>query len=243
MALVPYGHFTSMRVDSGATRGLSLHLSRLALDCQSLFDVDLDLQRVREFVRQVVARRQGSFAVRVTVFDPSLALARPGAHAAPRVLVTTRPLPSSPPSPLNVQARPHIREEPEIKHVGLYSTIRQRRLAQQNGFDDALFLGSDRRVLEGTSWNIGFFDGSKVIWPEGDILNGITLRLLSRMDRETKRICLYIEDLERMQAAFATNAAMGVRPIAAINNISFSVDHPIIGILQSKYDAIEAEVV
>ncbi|MEK8144253.1 aminotransferase class IV [Streptomyces sp. M10(2022)] len=52
LALTNYGHFTSMRVDEGRVRGLSLHLERLRRDCRSLFGVDLDLQRVRELARR-----------------------------------------------------------------------------------------------------------------------------------------------------------------------------------------------
>lgn len=43
LALYNYGHFTSMRVDEGRVRGLSLHLQRLVRDCSALYDADLTL--------------------------------------------------------------------------------------------------------------------------------------------------------------------------------------------------------
>ena len=37
LALINYGHFTSMRVDDQRVRGLSLHLERLMRDCRRVF--------------------------------------------------------------------------------------------------------------------------------------------------------------------------------------------------------------
>ena len=34
LALINYGHFTSMRIEGGRVRGLSHHLERLARDCR-----------------------------------------------------------------------------------------------------------------------------------------------------------------------------------------------------------------
>lgn len=38
-----------------------------------------------------------------------------------------------------------------------------------------------------------------------------------------------------MQAAFATNTSIGVRPIAAIDGIAFDAGHPILAILAKHY--------
>ena len=36
------GHFTTMRVDAGRVRDLSLHPRRLVNDCRTVFDAELD---------------------------------------------------------------------------------------------------------------------------------------------------------------------------------------------------------
>src|SRR5262245_43009781 len=110
LALVNYGHFTSMRVDDRRIRGLSHHLDRLARDCRELFDADLDRDRVREYISRAVAARAGSFVARVTVFDPDLQLGRLSATAHPRILVTTRPAGPWPPTPLRVQTTTYRRD-------------------------------------------------------------------------------------------------------------------------------------
>lgn len=123
LALTNYGHFTSMRVDDGRVRGLSLHMERLQRDCRTLFGTDLDLQRVRELARRA-APATGSTTVRVTIFDPSLDLGHPAAAKEPHVLVTSRPAGTLPLPPLRVQSATYVRDVPSVKSVGLFASVR-----------------------------------------------------------------------------------------------------------------------
>jgi len=129
-----------MRVEDQRIRGLTLHLERLMRDCHRIFDADLYPDRVRHLVRRTLADTAGSVVVRVTVFDPDLELGRPGVDAQPQLLVTTRPAARAPLPPLRLQSAPYCRELPEVKHVGLFGALRCRRVAQRNGFDDALYV-------------------------------------------------------------------------------------------------------
>lgn len=52
-----------------------------------------------------------------------------------------------------------------------------------------------------------------------------------------------MRDLTRMRAAFATNTAIGVRPIAAVDDVAFRQDHPIFETLRQEYDEIPGESV
>jgi branched-subunit amino acid aminotransferase/4-amino-4-deoxychorismate lyase len=71
LALYNYGHFTSMRVQDGGVRGLSLHLRRLVDDCRALFDAELDPGRVR-LVRHALRDVDRPTVVRVTVLPASV---------------------------------------------------------------------------------------------------------------------------------------------------------------------------
>ena len=241
LALTNYGHFTSFRVDDGRVRGWSLHLDRLARDCRTLFGVDLDLEKVRELVRRAVPAH-GSITIRVTVFDPATDLGHPGMARDPQVLITRRAAASIPLPALRVQSAFYVRDAPEVKSVGLFGSLRRRRIAQTDGFDDALFVDGRHRVLEGGTWNVGFFDGDRVIWPEADQLVGVTLRLLQGVqDHLIAPVAL--SDLSSMKAAFATNAVIGLRPIAMIDDVAFSVDHPIIDTLRNEYATLVGDLV
>lgn len=242
LALVNYGHFTSIRVDQRHARGLSLHFARLASDCQTLFGVELDLDRVRSLVRNEVADLpQESCVVRVTVFDPTLDLGHPVGATAPVVLVTTRPAASWPSAPFRIQSTTYTRDYARIKHTGLFGAIACRRLTQLAGYDDALFVDRDSLVSEGATWNVGFFDGDHVVWPEGDILPGVTMQLLRQAHSASTSRPVHLSDLPSLRAAFATNTTVGVRPVSAIDGIQFPADHPILEALLKEYEDVPPE--
>lgn len=241
LALVNYGHFTSMRVDDQHIRGLSHHLDRLVRDCRVLFGAELDRERVREFIRHAVTDKSGSFVVRVTIFDPALDLGRPGIQAEPKVLVTTRPAGAWPMSPLRVQAINYRRDMPPVKHIGLFGALWCRRTAQLNGFDDVLFTDTGSFICEGATWNVGFFDGERVIWPHADTLPGVTMRLLQQVHEPTSVLPINLADVPKMQAAFATNTTVGVRAISTIDNMQLPEAHPIFDSLRKEFLEIPAE--
>lgn len=234
LALAGYGHFTSMRVDEGRVRGLELHLRRLVRDCRTVFGAELESETVLGYVRHAVAGRSGSFVVRVTVFDPGLDITRPEADAHPCVAVTTRaagPL-SSP--PLRVRSVTYSRDTPEVKHVGLFGQLARRRDARAAGYDDALYTEPDGRVSEGPTWNVGFVIGDRLVWPDAPCLHGVTVDLLDAVEPST-RTAVRIDELADVQAAFVTNAGIGVRSIASIDGVRLRTDHPLTRRLGAAY--------
>jgi branched-subunit amino acid aminotransferase/4-amino-4-deoxychorismate lyase len=247
LALYNYGHFTSMRVEDGRVRGLALHLDRLVRDCKVVYDTNLDTDRVRELVRRVVQNAPSPVVVRVTVFAPDLELGHPGADAEPRILVTTRPAPTQTPSPVRLRAVRYDRDLPGVKHVGLFGTVYHRRTAQRAGFDDVLFVCAYSRIAEGATWNIGFLVGNRVVWPEAEWLPGVTMRLvqdtLPRLGLESVIAPVNLAELATMQAAFITNAGVGVRAVRSINDVAFAEDDPTVQTLQDTYLAIPGEPV
>jgi len=237
LALVNYGHFTSIRVEAGKVRGLSLHMERLTRDCRAMFDAEIEQDQVRKFIRQAVSENPAEVLnVRVTVFDPNLDLGNPGQHAEPHFLVTCRAASPSPMMPsIALQTASYLRETPSVKHIGLCGTIGLRRQAQLAGFDDVLFTEADGRVSEGATWNIGFFDGEQVVWPEAEVLNGVTMQLVRQAHPDFVVRPVEAADLPGMQAAFATNVSIGVRAISAIDEMHFDANHAAISTLRNEY--------
>ena len=242
LALTNFGHFTSFRVDDGHVRGLALHLGRLERDCQAVFGVPLDADRVRCFIRRLVPAR-GAVTIRVTIFDPDTDLARPAGANSPQILVTRRSAAALPPAPLTVQSVSFVRDAPEIKGVGLFGTLRQRRIAQLNGYDDALFVDEAGNVSEGGTWNVGFFDGEHVVWPEARFLAGITMRLLQNSPQKMKIAPVSQGEWGSMRAAFATNSAVGVRAITRIDDLTFPAGSEALEALRTAYRGVAPEAV
>lgn len=245
LALVNYGHFTSMRVDDGHVRGLGLHLERLAANSAEVFNTSLDPEQALTLIRKAAADGghgpTGSFTIRVTVYDPNLDMGHPGNDANPQILVTTRAAATGELPPLTVGLAEYQREVPSVKHIGLFSTMYYRRQAQRAGFGDVLFAGADGLISEGATWNIGFVDGQGgVVWPKADVLDGVTMRLLQEHgDHTTAPVTR--ASLGDMAAAFATNTSIGVRPISRIGTLELDDQHPTLAALKATYADIPGE--
>lgn len=244
LALTNYGHFTSMLVDNGGVRGLSLHMQRLSRDCRKLFGVELDTDRVRHYVRHALGEAKQPVTVRVTIYDPALDLGTIGGNADPHVLVTTRGASLSTPAPWRLQAASYRRELPAVKHIGLFGAMNQRRQAQRDGYDDVLFLNPDGTISEIATSNIGFIRGGQVIWPRSEWLPGTTMALINRaLDEPIVTEPVTLSDLPGMEAVFATNAASGIRAIASIDATEWPTEHKMLDQLREVYADIPAEIV
>lgn len=233
LALTNYGHFTSMQVRGGTVQGLELHLRRLWEASAELFDAELDEARLRGWMRQAAAG--GDCSLRVTVFARDFDYRQPLRTLVPDVLVTTAP--PSPPrtQALQVCSRAFVRPAPHLKHVGTFPLFHYRRLARQAGFDDALFVdgtGPQARVVEGTVWNIGFWDGAEVVWPQAPALRGTAEQLLQAglaeagLPPRTRPVAL--SEVAGFRAAFAANAN-GLQPIAGIDAVRYPDSDELVG--------------
>ncbi|MGX2996157.1 aminotransferase class IV [Streptomyces sp. JNUCC 64] len=241
LGLTNYGHFTSLRVDGGRVRGLPLHLDRLVRDCRTVFGAALDRDAVLRHVRRATEGLTGSFVVRITVLDPATEPAAPSKATDPHVLVTTRPAPAPAPPPLRALPLRYERDVPAVKHVGLFGLLHTRRAAQLRGYDDALFTGPGDRISEGGTWNVGFVDpDGTVVWPDAEVLPGVTMALLRDLTPSVTRP-LTLAEARSLPAAFATNAAFGVRPLSAIGDTPLTPDHPALIHLRDAYLALRGE--
>lgn len=241
MALQNYGHFTSMQVSDGAVRGLDLHLRRLEDATRELFSSPLDVERVRAHMRHIVGGEGGALSLRVNVFSRELQRERMDRPAHPDVLITVGPARRARDTPLQVKSFRHQRTLPAVKHVGTFELFHHRRLAQRKGFDDALFVDASGAVSEGSIWNVGFFDGDGIVWPDAPQLHGVSMQLLQKGLRErgiataTRRINL--AGAGEFRSAFFTNSGCPVRAIARIDAMDFNVDAKLFELLQACYDS------
>ncbi len=242
LALTNTGHFTSMRVDAdGSIRGLALHMERLVRDCKIVWNADLDPERVRDYVRQGLEGQSRPCVVRVTIYDPKVEMGHPADANEPHILVSVRSAGALPPEPLRAKSVVYERDLPEVKHVGLFGALHARGAAQRADFGDALFVGRDGLVSEGGTWNVGFVDQEgTIVWPEAPVLPGVTMALLQQ-HAEHRVATVSLDQAKGMAAAFATNTSIGVRPLSAIDDAEFPVEHPVLSQLQETYLSVPGE--
>jgi branched-subunit amino acid aminotransferase/4-amino-4-deoxychorismate lyase len=235
LALVNYGHFSSMQVRNGAVRGLDLHLQRLQQATHELFGYALDIDATRGWMRNALHGIADSVSLRVTVFSRALDRDRLLEPAAPDVLVAVAPARDMASAPLRVRSVRYQREAPHIKHVGTFGLFHQKRLAQAAGFDDALFVDASGAVAEGSIWNVGFFDGAQVVWPDAPALQGISMQLLQdglrRRGVSTQVRRIELAEVAHFRSAFFTSTSCTALPLAYIDASGFRLDAGLLALL------------
>ena len=240
VAQTNYGHFTVMQARDGQVQGLDLHLDRLREGTRELFASDLDPDRVRAYLRHALAGASGARSLRITVFSRGFNREAPGTPAQADVLIVATSVAAATLTPLRLKSFCYQRELAQIKHVGTFALFHYRRLAQQAGFDDALFVDAHGFVSEASVWNIGFHDGDRFVWPIAAQLSGTNMRLVQAgMDRldvaqATRRVPL--TDLSRMHAAFVCNANAIARAVVCIDDVEFSVTDDLIEMITRCHD-------
>ena len=220
LAVANSGHFTSMQVRDRAVRGLDLHLARLRDATRELFGVGLDDARVLDAMRRALDEAGGDCSLRVTVFSRRFDYRRPDGPVPVDVLTSVSPPTPETAPPVRVKSFEFVRPLPHIKHVGTFPLFHYRRQALVAGFDDALFVDDEGRVVEGSVWNAGFWDGGGVVWPQGPALRGTMERLLQlglgELGVPQRTGPVRLDEVAGFAGAFAVNAT-GTRLVAGID--------------------------
>jgi branched-subunit amino acid aminotransferase/4-amino-4-deoxychorismate lyase len=230
LALNGYGHFTAMQVRGGRTRGLQLHLDRLDAASREMFGAAPDGGQVRELIRHALGAESSGASVRVIIQQPV-------EQEPPWLTVTVRP-PADPLPDSRLQSVAYQRSVAHIKHTGDFGQRYYGRLAERNGFDEALLTGPDGLISEGSITNIGFFDGTAVVWPAAPMLAGITMQLLqARVALPQRHNPVRIADLGSFEAVFITNSH-GVAAVTEVDGRKLPVHSAFTGMLQDSYESV-----
>ncbi|MCR6489264.1 aminotransferase class IV [Amycolatopsis sp. OK19-0408] len=235
-AMTSYGHFTAMQVRDGRVRGLAHHLDRLVTSTRLLFDADLDPDFVRFCVRRALGD-EPALSLRVMVLTRSLA-----EPMTPEILVRTLPPHPVDPAPLRLGTVRYERDLPRVKHLGTFGLIHHSRQARLAGFDDALFVDHAGRISEASIWNAGFLDGDTVVWPDAEVLPGITMLVqreaLRRLGvaQETREV--RPADLGGYDAMFLTNSETPGRGVVSVDDFVLPPADRAVELLASAYETV-----
>jgi branched-subunit amino acid aminotransferase/4-amino-4-deoxychorismate lyase len=213
-------------------------MQRLQRATHELFGCALDIAATRGWMRDALDGVAASVSLRVTVFSRALDRDRLLEPAAPDVLVAVAPARDIALVPLRVRSVHYRRDAPHIKHVGTFGLFHQKRLAQAAGFDDALFVDDSGAVAEGSIWNVGFFDGAQVLWPDAPALQGISMQLLQdglrRRGVPTQVRRIELAEVACFRGAFFTNTSCTALPLACIDATGFSMDAGLLALLDDS---------
>ena len=234
-----YGHFTAMQVRGRKTVGMDFHLTRLDAATHELFGVGLESERVRGYISHALADDTEDASVRVNVF-------RSGATDEVSVMVSVRPPASPPAAGQRLQSVQYQRPLAHIKHAGGFGQSYYGSLAHGNGFDEALFIGPDGAVSEGSITNIGFIDGDSVVWPDAPALRGVMMQVVQR-ELGKARVpwryeAVHVADLASFAGAFVTNSH-GMATVAGIDSLTLRTDAPLMRGMTSALAAAPYDVI
>ena len=226
-----YGHFTAMQVRNHRVRGLRLHVDRLDAANREMFGAGLDTATVLGYIRHALGEQTQDASVRVYGYE---------APGEPAVMVTVRPPGPMAPGPWRLQTVPYQRSLAHIKHIGDFGQGYYGRLAHGNGYDEALLTGPGGTISEGSITNIGFYDGTGVVWPAAPALAGITMQILERHlpghGVQSRRNPVSVSGLGSFAGAFVTNSR-GIAPVGQIDDRTLPVDDVLMAILTQAYQA------
>ncbi|HEX6336288.1 MAG TPA: aminotransferase class IV [Jiangellaceae bacterium] len=230
-----YGHFTAMQVRDRATRGLRLHLARLDAANKLLFGEPLDAGAVRERLRRELDGRADA-SVRFAVRRPA---GEPG--SAPSTVVTVDKPVTMPAGPLRLKSVTYQRPLAHIKHLASAGHGGHRRRVLDAGSDEALLTDADGVISEGAITNVGFLDGTAVVWPDAPCLAGITMQVIipalaARGVRSVRRV-VRLGDVGSFDGAFVTNS-WGVATVGAIDDAEIPAGEAFAHTLAAAYEAV-----
>lgn len=180
LAFAGFAHFTAMQVRGGSIRGLDLHLERLRVASMTLFGQAMPDEQVLAHLKTALAASSADVSLTATMYSRTGEFTAAGATAQPDVLIRTGPAASGPAGPLSLAVVEYERVLPAVKHVGEVAKTYYLRKAVEQGFDDAAFVDRRGRLSEASIWNLAFWDGTAVVWPDAEILTGVTMSILRR---------------------------------------------------------------
>ena len=213
------GAFEVIRVYDGQPFGFEEHMARLERSAASLrLPVDLELIRA----------------------ESHRLLAEAGAgpeHGALRVLVTRggrRIMLTEPVKPFTERARlATVTYAPNrvldgVKSLSYGGNMLASRLAQEQGYDEALLVTPHGRVLEAPTSSIFWVKDGTLLTPPLDdhILASITRRLVIELSGGAEQVCT-MDDIATADEAFLASSTREVQSIAQIDAIEFGDAHPV----------------
>ena len=220
-----WGHFTAMQVRDGATRGLDLHLARLAAAHREIYGSPLDGDVVRAHIRHALGGRSDA-SVRVYGYWAGVILTVRGPHDMPR-------------RPHTMTAQHFQRPLAWLKHVGSWGQGRFHDLATAAGFDEGLLIDENGSISEGTITNVGFWRDGFVVWPVAPKLDGITMLVLQRQltlgGVPQIDAVVRVQDLASYQGMILCNSR-GWAPVIQVDDMSIPPAGAFTDVISTAYD-------
>jgi branched-subunit amino acid aminotransferase/4-amino-4-deoxychorismate lyase len=241
LAFAGFAHFTAMQVRGGRVRGLDLHLQRLRTASIELFSRAMPDDRLRALLRSALESGPADASLTATMYSRAGEFTSTETGGEPDVLIRTSPAASGPKGPLALAVFEHERMLPAIKHVGEIAKTYLMRKAVEQGFDDAAFMDRNGRLSEASIWNLAFWDGASVVWPEAAMLVGTTMSIVRRqlhsMGIPQRAQEISLANLPQLRGAVVMNSWTPGVPVRKIGSVELPESPAFVDLLHRAYEA------
>jgi branched-subunit amino acid aminotransferase/4-amino-4-deoxychorismate lyase len=240
IAFAGYAHFTAMQVRARKIRGLDLHLERLRSASMTLFGRAMPDDHVRRCLQSALENGAADLSLTATMYQPQGEFALRDT-VAPEVLVRTGAAYSRSEGSLTLATFEHERFLPSIKQVGETAKTYYLRRAGEQGFSDAVFIDRRGRISEGSIWNLAFWDGAAVVWPDAEMLMGVTMQIVRRqldclgISQRVQEITL--AELPKMTGAVVMNSWTPGVAVSRIGSVPLPHAPEFVSLLHRAYEA------
>lgn len=240
LAFGGYAHYTSMQIRDRAVRGLDLHLARLRDGSAQLFGTAPEPGRLRRLLHDAIAAGPADVSLVATIFASDRDAVLSGESIEPDVLVRTGP-PVTVDTGRSMRLRTVAFERflPHLKNVATLGQTYFPRQVAGDGFDDVLFVDRHGNVSESSIWNVAFWDGTQVIWPEAAMLRGVTMSLVARGLEQIGSLQIIrpvpADALAEFTAAALMNSWTPAVAVVAVDGHEFRDDERFMSLLGEAY--------
>ena len=235
------GIFEAIRIHEGYPFGIDLHIERFKKSASKVFFDNINFEKIKRDILLVAENFQNGY-VRTLILRNEKDTFNVYCFYQPPITL---------PRNFTLQTQKAYWQgggdflEQDVFNIGTKSTsyamnISHTRLAESNGYTDALLVNRKNTILEGPTWTFGWILNDKIHVPDLDlgILDSITRKYLLRFGEEKKLDVsigrLAKDELENIQCGFVLSTAKHAVPVTKINEIEYP-QHSLINEIQKTF--------
>lgn len=216
------GLFETIKIEQGLPKYLDMHLDRIF---KSVKDLNINIKEKKDNIKIILLEyikenKIDNKALRLTLFDE-------GYNISTRDIIYDENMYKK---GFKLSVSPIKRGDSILykhKTTNYFENIYTKKYAVRNGFDDAIFLDTENKILECSMSNIFFIKNRQIYTPDKElpILNGIMKRRIKNLCEELQinmvESDIKINNISDFDFCFVSNSLMGAMKVTHINNIKF----------------------
>ncbi|MFQ6605608.1 MAG: aminotransferase class IV [Fidelibacterota bacterium] len=208
-----FGAFETLRQNADGSVILpDEHVRRLTSSLEAIgLNSPFTLLEIRSMIDRIAQRGNGSLRrIKIIVVPEGVALLSEPIRIASEIYqgVAMKTV---------IQKRPL----PEVKSLSYLECFLSYRDARNAGYFEALIVGPEGEVFEGSRSNIFWVDGKELFTREAEVLPGITRQLVIDLSSAPVRYAsINVSELKRKEEVFITSSTLGIVPVTRIDDFS-----------------------